>query len=138
MSILEAGVEHRLGIERSSPSSATSAMPPFIVTSSNPGPTLRAPQPSNHPMWKGTYMHPCSSGPRGQSSLLGLQPWLTAPQSQGTRPGKELGGLETHFIHPRDLKTDCRVRCGMREMSQAGVVQHSLPDYFVPKSPPLH
>ena len=97
MSILEVGVEHGLGIERSFPSPATSAPHlPFIITSSNPGPTLRAPQPSNHPMWKGTYMHPCSSGPCGQSSLLGLQPWLTAPQSQGTRPGKELGGLETH------------------------------------------
>lgn len=63
--------------------------PPLIITSSNPGPTLRAPQPSNHPMWKGTHLHPCPSGPGGQSSLLGLQPWLTAPQNQGARLGKE-------------------------------------------------
>ncbi|KAK7809815.1 hypothetical protein U0070_008465 [Myodes glareolus] len=59
---------------------------PLNVTVSNSGPTLRATQPCNHPLWKDARLHPCPQGPRGQPSLLGLQFGLTSPQKQRPSP----------------------------------------------------
>lgn len=61
----------------------------------NPGPTVRAPQPCDHPLWEGAPLHPCPQGPHGQSSLPGFQLGLTTPQKQRPSSGKEAGELES-------------------------------------------
>lgn len=92
---------------------------PLNVTGSNSGPTLRATQPCNHPLWKGAHLHPCPQGPRGQPSLLGLQFGLTTVQKQRPSPGMEGGVRETPFCHPRVAwkQTECT-----EQISQARAV----------------